>query len=597
MPDSSLYMPVYKLSVSTKESMQIDLIAGHGRCGADIANVLRSYGGIVPETSSTYITEVLRGQERILMAIEPASTASGGNSDWQRNSQAYSCITAGIPYLSYIVIGSEEEDGNLKALHLPNPVVPFSYLSITQRHHVFCLLVYTAHPSISDALNERLNRFFGYSDSLEAVRCVVSKTDFINEITSLINKMIQLIEWLVIERKATGTLQNDEWARWLNEKTSAEWLQKNVSHLIWKRKMTDRLRVSDTFKQLYSAVLAFDCQAVGAKDMPICLIPDNRRADFEALLKRLYPSMSFFFNKNMPLAIVWIAGFSSRGDELQSDAGMSSMARMILGNSADIMAVVYGAAKPMSPEMLLKPVEQMPLAYTLWRSIFGVCDYLLVDSNSRGNGVFLTIKRNKKANVAPVIFPYRGQYVAFSEHDTVSAIHQIFSRKEKFGVYENLCNPPGSEWEGINYFESDGNEYRCTYLLRGSTVGGKRPNHIIQIAGETENIFLSVESKENGGDLERNSGVHLKACINDFFRKSNVRQYSVVSIGAFLYFDEDEAELQALLKREKLDAVLAFEFGAKETIVHISSTQYGDFLKNLLERICSDVKGCVRNNL
>ena len=231
----------------------------------------------------------------------------------------------------------------------------------------------------------------------------------------------------------------------------------------------------------------------------------------------------------------------------------------------------------------------------------------MVDSATCTDNLFYKTNAKLKENPAPVVFPYEKPNIVFSEHDTDSAIHQIFSRKEEFGVYESLCNPPGGDWSGISYFENSTNEYRWTSLPRVSAVGGKRPDHIIQLTGNTKNIFLSIESKQKGKDLEDNIGINLKTYINDLFHNPptayktatrdwrffdkdtlKIKQYSIVSIGAFIY--TNETDLQTQLERGKLDVVFAFEFG-KETVLHIFSNVSGDFIKKLMKQISVSMKG------
>jgi hypothetical protein len=613
MPESSLYMPVYELRINEKEALQIDLLAGHGRWGVDMAAALMNNGGVLRESADSYITEIINGKEQILLAMEYCSALPAGNNAWQRNGRAYSSILAGVPYLYYAEIGGVELDENraVKAPRFPNPVVPFSYLTTTKRMSAFCVPVYTTHPSITDTLNNKFQSVFGYSDSLEIVKGVILKTDFSKAVTTLIQKALSLVTLLANERRATDTLRNTEWANLLNAQSSGEWLKENSARLIWKKKTVDKVQVSNTFKQLFASVLAFDCLTIGAKYLPICIIPDNRRTDFEALLKRLYPKMQFAFDKTKQLAIIWVTGFKPRGDDSRPDRGLTPLARMILGNDTDILTVVYGPAKQSTWQAFIKSPVQIAIDNGLWQSILNICNYVLIDSVTCNEKLFYKTNAKQKENPAPIVFPYQKPNIAFSEHDTDSAIHQIFSRKEQYEVYESLCNPPGGDWSGISYFENNENEYRWTSLPRVSAVGGKRPDHIIQVMGKTKNIFLSIESKQKGKDLEDNIGVNLKTYINDLFQnlptayktavqdwrlfdkdKLSIKQYSIISIGAFIY--SNDTDLQTQLQRGKLDIVFAFafefEFG-KETVLHILSNTSGNLIKDLLEQICVDIKG------
>ncbi|MDR2407768.1 MAG: hypothetical protein LBE13_06620 [Bacteroidales bacterium] len=609
LPESSLYMPVYELVISDKETLQIDLLSGHGRWGVDIATAFMNSGGVLREGADSYITEIVDGKEKILLALEYCSALPAGNNAWQRNGRAYSSILAGVPYLYYAEIGGVELDKNraVKAPRFPNPVVPFSYLTTTKRMNAFCIPVYTTHPSITEELNNKFQSIFGYSDSLEIVKGIILKTSYPKAIAVLIHKALSLIVLLANERRTTDTLRNNEWKNLLDAKSSGEWLKNNSTHLIWKKKTADKVQVSNTFKQLFASVLALDCLTIGAKDLPICLIPDNKRADFEALLKHLYPTMQFAFDKTQQLAIVWITGFKPRGDDSRPDRGLTPLARMVLGNDTDILTVVYGPAQQPTWQAFINSPIQIAKDNGLWQSIMNIADYILVDSATCTNKLFYKTNAKRKENSAAVVFPYQKPNIAFSEHDTDSAIHQIFSRKEEFGVYENLCNPPGGDWSGISYFESDTNEYRWTSLPRVSAVGGKRPDHIIQLMGETKNIFLSIESKQKGKDLEDYIGVNLKTYINDLFKNLptayktatqdwrlfdkdtlTIKPYSIVSIGAFIY--TNEADLQTQIERGQLDLVFAFEFG-KKTALHVLSNAGGDFTKKLLKQVCASMQG------
>ncbi len=608
-PESSLYMPIYELILNDNEFLLIELLPGHGRWGVDIAVELMNNGGVLRESADSYITEVVNGQEKILLAMEYCSALPAGNNAWQRNGRAYSSVLAGVPYLYYAEIGGVELDRNraVKAPRFPNPVVPFSYLMVTKRMNTFCIPIYIAHHSITDSLYDKFQNVFGYLESLEIIKGIILKTDFSKTITTLIQKALSLVTLLSDERRTIDTLRNNEWENLLNSLSSGEWLKHNATHLIWKKKTIEKVQVSETFKQFFSSIMAFDCLTIGAKDLPVCIIPDNKRDDFEVLLERLYPKMQFAFDKTKQLAIVWITGFKPRGDDSRPDRGLAPLARMILGNNTDILTVVYGPAKSSTWNAFMNSPEQIANDNGLWQSIINVCDFVLVDSTTCQEKLFYKTNVRRKGNSLPIVFSYQHPNINFSEHDTDSAIHQIFSRKEHFGVYESMCNPPGGDWSGISYFENSKNEYRWTSLPRVSSVGGKRPDHIIQIIGEKSNVFLTIESKLRGRNLEDNIGINLKTYINDLFQslptayksekkdwrlfdkdKLVIKQYSIVSIGAFMYANENDLHQQ--LQRGKLDIIFAFEFG-NETVLHILSNTNGDFIKGLLKQICLNMNG------
>ena len=198
-------------------------------------------------------------------------------------------------------------------------------------------------------------------------------------------------------------------------------------------------------------------------------------------------------------------------------------------------------------------------------------------------------------------FKYVNPSIAFSEHDTDTTIHQLFSRKERLGVFECMCNPPGGDWSGISYFVSADEEYRWTSLPRVSVIGGKRPDHIIQVKGNDSDVFFSIESKLRGRDLEANIGTNLKMYIKDLFqnlptahRTANkdwrlfeghelpMSKYAIISIGAYAFDSVDEMKRQ--LKRGNLDVVFAFEFG-ETTILHVLHNKKGKEVANVLKQV------------
>lgn len=110
--------------------------------------------------------------------------------------------------------------------------------------------------------------------------------------------------------------------------------------------------------------------------------------------------------------------------------------------------------------------------------------------------------------------------------------------------------------------------------------------------------------KGYGKDLENNIGNRLKDYINDLFAseptayKANEKSdwkffdgtigkvnYSMISVGAFLY--KDERELTNQLLRGNLDAIFAFEFG-EITILHFYASANGDILLEYLRKIASE---------
>lgn len=237
----------------------------------------------------------------------------------------------------------------------------------------------------------------------------------------------------------------------------------------------------------------------------------------------------------------------------------------------------------------------------LWQSIYKICDGVLIDSISKDNPEYLSIIQSPIEARDELIIPYKSDYkVVHSEHDVDTAIHQILTRS---GLEECLCNPPGGDWSGINYYRN-GDIFRWTSLPRVSEIGGKRPDHVFQQEFKDGNLFISIESKGRGSNLEDKIGINLIAYLQDLFSlvptsvkrvnaewrlynsPADLGDYTVISVGAFIY--KNDRELNVQIERGNLDCILAFEF-INPAIVHIHSNKKGriveDFVKKASERI------------
>lgn len=591
-------MPMYMLG-----TIQFDLLSGHGRWGVDIAEALAKNGGVLREGADSYITEIKGNTESILFALEYCSALPAGNNAWQRNGRALSSVLAGVPYLYMAEIGGVELDAdrNVKAPRFPNPIVPFSYIMASKRYNGFCLPIYTAHPSITDALYKKYQSVFGTTECLQLIEAIINNKDYSTIADALTTKALGMVKLLANDRRTIDTLRGNEWDKILKTRDVAKWLHTNTTNLVWKKKTADKVDTTATFDKLFAKVLSYNCVTIGAKDLPICIIPDKNRKEFEALLKKLYPTTRFSFDKNKSLAIVWITGFKPRGDDSRPDRGLSSLAKMVLGNDVQIMAVVYGHAKSSTWSAFRESPSGLAQENGLWQSIINLCDYVFVDSSTCKGKIFYKTQSQLKHNTKAISFPYITPAIEFSEHDTDTTIHQLFTKKETKSVFESLCNPPGGDWSGISYFASTNDEYRWTSLPRVSQVGGKRPDHIIQVREKDADVFFSIESKLRGKDLEANIGVNLKTYIKDLFKgaptayrtaktdwrlytgsKLKMRPYTIISVGAYAFVDVDEMKSQ--IKRSKLDVVFAFEFG-KVTTLHVLYNTVGTKIKGVLEQV------------
>lgn len=600
-----IFLPIYQI-ITENTKYKIELLSGHGRWGVNIGNYIIDNGGILREGADSYISEVIGAQEKFLLAIEYCSALQAGNNAWQRNGRALSSVLAGIPYLFMAELGGVElnEKREVIAPRNPNPLVPFSYLSLTKDYNKFCTPVYRPHPSITEELYHKFSEVFGYQESLKVIRGILANTDITVSVNNLIHKSLRLIEILSEGKKGNKTLKGKEWSTYLNCLDRANWMIEN-SDMVWSKKTSNKVNAPDRIKKLIPQAISLSLGTIGASDIPICLIPQNRVAEFENVLKSYYPKLKFRLPDDKPLAVVWITGYKPKGDDSRPDRGLCPLTKMVMGESCRIVSIVYGPAKPLTWKVLEKGLDVLASNNGLWQSIYKICDGVLIDSSTKAEPEYISIKQKRLIARNELTIPFNAEFdIEHSEHDTDTAIHQILTRS---GLSECLCNPPGGDWSGINYYRN-GEIFRWTSLPRVSEIGGKRPDHVFQQELKDGNLFISIESKGKGSDLEDEIGVNLVAYLQDLFSmvptsikrinaewrlyndEADLGKYKTISAGAFIY--KNDNELHEHMERGKLDSIMAFEF-RKLSVLHILSNDKGRILENLVKEAAKRISGFV----
>lgn len=599
--ESPIFMPIYKIEVP-EMTFHIELLSGHGRWGVNIGNHIMENGGILREGADSYISEIKNKEEKFLLAIEYCSALPAGNNAWQRNGRALSSVLAGVPYLFMAELGGVELNGKREVIapRKPNPIVPFSYLTTTKDYEQLCTPVYRPHPSITNELDLFFSDVFGYKEGLNIIRALLLDEEIKDSISVLAKKSLKLVEILSGEKKRATTLKGKAWKEYLDSDNRTNWILKN-SEIGWNKKTSDKVNAPQRMKDLLKDAINLKLNSIGASDIPICLVPQTRINEFEALLKKIYPELAISLPNDKPLAVVWITGYKPTGEDSRPDRGLCPLARMILKDSARIVSIVSGPAKKNTWRLLEKGLDVLAENNGLWQSIYKICDGVLIDSVTKDKPEYIKIEQSPLKAQAELALPYNSEYdVTHSEHDIDTAIHQILTRS---GLAECLCNPPGGDWSGINYHRN-GDIFRWTSLPRVSEIGGKRPDHVFQQELNDGNLFISIESKGKGSDLEAEIGVNLIAYLKDLFslvptsikrvntewrlynNHADLGDYSVISVGAFIY--KNEEELKAQIERGSLDCIMAFEF-RKPTVLHLLSNNDGrvleDFVKKASERI------------
>lgn len=603
--DAPIYKPVYQ-AIYADTTFVIELLPGHDRWGLSVANEIAKYGGVLREGADSYITEVVDANEKLLLAIEYCSALPAGNNAWQRNGRAFSCVLAGVPYLYYAEIGGIELDENreYKAPRFPNPIVPFSYISASRRFGVNCIPVYRPHPAIPTPIYKMFQSSFGMQDSSDLIKNLLLGIDYSEHRKTLNEKCISLIRTLSNTRRSQDTLKGDSWSHLYSSKTADKWLCEEQNSMVWSKKFSAKVAITDHFSKFKDDVLKLGCLSMGAKDIPISIIPKDKIDQFNKCITLHYPSVKHTFDNTKNLVVIWVVGYKPKGDDSRPDRGLTSLARMVLGNEIDILSIVYGPAKKVTHRIIsaLQGVE----LNGMWESILKLSDFALFDSVNYPSPIFHTIKRGKTINKREVVFDYAPASLGgvFGEHDIDTTIHQIFGINNIPNIKECFCNPPGGDWSGISYFTADGKEYRWTSLPRVSD--GKRPDHIIQVKRKHKDLFLSIESKGFGVNLEDEIGIKLSKYINTVYKciptairmpdskwNSNLNPvaippYDTITIGAFLY--KGTEEMRELMTQKNLDAIIAVEFQDESTILHIVTQPKAKELIDIVKEIQQTVR-------
>jgi len=624
----NLIIPSYSIQVLEREIFDVELLGGHDRWNVNFNAELAKYGAPLREATDAYITKVSNDgkTEELLLAIEFCNALPAGNNAWQRNGRAVTCAEIGIPYFYFAEIGGVELDGDrkVKAPRFPNPIVPFSYLTSSKSLNVVSVPVYEAHPAITNDLRKKFANIFGKEASLNLLKSIIEQGQINDAMEVLIEKGASLVKILSNDRKRVDTFRALEWDEFLkisSGQKKAEWIKNYPNKQVWKKKSSEKINVTKTFKTLLTKAQELNLLSIGAKEIPICLVANGNINKFTSLLREIYPAVKIkaladkIEAKNKPLIIVWITGFKPRGDDSRPDRGLVPLARMLFGNDIDILTIVYGPAGKQTWKTFNENPERLVTSNGLWQAVLNLSNYVLADSATSKFGVLANIiDRDLERKSVKVIFNAAKPSGAFGEHDVDTAIHTMFSRQSSLNIFESMCNPPGGDWSGISYFDfSDKTEYRWTSLPRVSANKAKRPDHIIQIHSKKEEIFLVIESKNNARDLDENIGERLSEYVNELFKmpptaykpnkqdwqsfinkKSPLSNAVTYSGGSFVYKNLNEMKNE--MEKGKLDFILAFEFNndGTETIGHLLLSDKSKFLNRIITEIVSQFNGSLK---
>lgn len=618
------YAPIYEFESDNGQGFTAQLFPGYGRWNFPLVEHIASLGGTLREAPDVIITrvEIESGKyyERPILALEFCGALPAGNNAWQRTGRALALAYAGIPYLYFAELGGQELDATrtIKAARFPNPLVPFAYAVLGANSKSVSLPIYIASPSIDQKVVEIFKDCFGTKESIEVVRGIILSSDFKDSLKKIENKVLKILEVLSQQRKRADILNSKEWAELYMKKDGIEkidWLIKKS--MPWNKK-TGIKSLTASFKQLLMATNKSGAVAIGSKDMPICIIPANKRHLFAQDIAKIYKVkisqkfIQWLSNDTCHLLCVWVAGFKPRGDDSRPDRGLVPLARMIFGiEGVDLLTIIYGPAKKFTWLMLERDMVKLAIINGLWEAIINLSNAILVDSST--SSVLKEIGflvPNKQKSFEKKLLPAAIDTPNFGEHDIDTVLHLLFSKAGKNGIYESMCNPPGGDWSGINIFEPDKKlEFRWTSLPRVSGTSSKRPDHLIQFF--KLGILLSIESKDTFAKLEKRIGPRLSKYVDALLNKNpiafrehgqdkwmqfsseKIHRLKVLSGVAFRF--QDEKELSRSLTESAADIVFGVEFNPakKMVIVHISASKEGKILIKDIEKLADQFKEIV----
>jgi hypothetical protein len=600
--------PSYELTLQGIDTpLLLNLYPGFGRWNHDILELIRRRGGTLREAADMIITGVADNNETPLLVIEYCGALPAGNQAWQRSGRAYSFGKAKVPYLYVAELGGYElgADRVRKAARLPNPAVPFSYVSYTLTNESTTLPVFVTSPGADATSRASYGAVFADDELLGLVRASVLDENPDATVEALRLKALRFVEIKAGASRTGETLTPAQWQR------AYEALQDHgalvdflVTHAPLRWSKTAYIEgMTTTARNLMDAAGTLAIGLTSSK-LPMCIIPSAQRAAFADVVERLcggriQPDFLAWLRRNRHLSICWVMGFKPRGDDARPDRGLPPLTRMLVGESEDLLTVVYGPA-PASTWERLHNTPRLLLANGLWEAILDASDAILVDSSTDGirrHGYLRPHWYEERANPALEMVFVEPRPLRIGENDVDTVLHLLLAHFGGASIFEGMCNPPGGDWSGVSLQSIDRTtELRWLTLPRVSDVGAKRPDHVFQLFNPPGRpIILCVESKETAASVEPNIGPRLTAYITALMlTPASIERvngatpwaHSIVNLDAGLFrmasavafLSDTEDAIASVRQRADADLAMCFSFvnnGDRCTLRLIASTRLG----------------------
>ncbi|MBU1863902.1 MAG: hypothetical protein KKH94_09590 [Candidatus Omnitrophica bacterium] len=533
--ESSATNPNYKV-VSNQRNiiLNIRFFPGFGRWSNDIASIIESRGGVLRESTDIVITKLIPSSDQnfielILIGIEFCGALAAGNQAWQRCGRAYSFSMSGTPYIYLTDIGGHELDKNRneKAVRLPNPIVPFAFLTHSLMQKTPAVPVFTPNYAITHQIHGLFEQCYGDETLSQLLDNLITEKSITEPIEKLFKMTSSFVSALSEKRRKHDTFKTVQWVEWINilkkKESSIDFICSQKQP--WKK--TAYIEGLTTSAKEVIETTSKYAYGIGAKELPICIIPPSQRLNFARYIKSVYTTIPLEFqnwlNNNSALCICWIMGFKPRGDDARPDRGVVPLARMLLGQNLDLLTFVYGPAKSFTWQLLIDNPQELYRRNGLWESILKLSDAVLIDSSTDSvtkKGYLKHHWASKKQRLSPPEFPPTAYLpLTYNENDVDTILHLTLNSNKKH-FFECMCNPPGGDWSGITVIADYTTKRlsRWLSLPRVSADGDKRPDHVFQLFPEIGNpIFLIIESKEKRVSLnnEKDIGPRLVSYVKN----------------------------------------------------------------------------------
>ncbi|EGL54485.1 bsmI [Methylophaga aminisulfidivorans MP] len=587
-PSESITCPRFDIEIGDK-TLAVRFFPGFGRWDHNILDSVREMGGTLREAADVIVTAVESGEEIPILAVEFCGALPAGNQAWQRSGRAYSFGLAKIPYLYVSELGGYELDTerNRKAPRLPNPAVPFSYISFSLERETPVFPIFITAPGADDVSRDYYKDVFADDELLELIREIIftGACDHVFEKLNL--KVLSFVEKRAKSSKRNDSLTSCEWQklykRVQGKSGSIEYLAEDIS-MTWSKKAS-----IDALTENAKAIMKIASKyglGVTAKDLPICVIPSKSKNGFAQEVLELIPQVSDCFKHWLKskenLVICWVMGFKPGGDDARPDRGLPPFARMLVGEAATLMTIVYGPAPASTWPKFISDPAGLAKQNGLWEAILETSDAVLVESYTDNVTEKGYLRSHWEAELETPVFNsflVTPEPLRLGENDVDTSIHLSLTKFCSGKVFEGMCNPPGGDWSGVSILCPDSNsEYRWISLPRVSAVGGKRPDHVFEFFLEGERpIILSIESKETYRSVEKNIGPRLNQYLIDLLRGSasierahndsvwkhsehslNLDHYTLASGVAFKMTHMDK--LKEVYSKAGADLIMAIDF-------------------------------------